>query len=602
MNKVLLFSALCVLCLNSYSQRTCATHDHMQHLQSQHPEIAEERKAIEEFTQNFVANYSGEKSTNAVITIPVVVHILYKNSTENLSDSRIQSQIDVLNQDFRRTNADASNTPSVWQNIAADCEIEFCLATIDPQGNPTNGITRTSTNVSSFSIQSDNIKFSSQGGKDAWPRNQYLNIWVGSITGGILGYALQPGAPASIDGVVIGYQYFGGPGTGAQSPYNRGRTATHEVGHWLNLDHIWGDDGGSCSGTDNVSDTPNQADENGGCPSFPRTDACSPSAPGVMFMNYMDYVNDNCMNMFTAGQKARMLAALNGPRSSLLTANKCTTSSGPGGGCDTLSNWTSGDQPVLLQYGGGGSGYLGGHNSYQDMAKAEKFTNVGSNKVLTKVIYGFGAVNNANANSVITCTVWGNNGGSPGSELASVTVSAQSVATHVSNSQYSLVTFPNPSVNGTFFAGIKMSYSTSLQYALITSSDGDQSPATAWEQWSNNTWAQFGTNGATEADLSLAVFPIVCDALLGTEEVVGMTEPKIFPNPTDGIINYIMPDNASEWTLKVYDMMGRLQTVNILSKDVLTGQADLSQLPGGMYVIEISSLNKRFTEKIILRK
>ena len=170
------------------------------------------------------------------------------------------------------------------------------------------------------------MKSTSQGGIDAWPNEDYLNIWVCDLGGGLLGYATPPSNFLSNeDGVVINYKYFGNIGT-AQAPYNKGRTATHEVGHWLNLDHIWGNGWGSC-GNDNVSDTPVQEEENYSCPGFPHNpNSCGTSNQnGDMFMNYMDYTNDACMNLFTQGQKTRMISAINQYRSNLLNHNLCNS-------------------------------------------------------------------------------------------------------------------------------------------------------------------------------------------------------------------------------------------------------------------------------------
>ena len=150
-----------------------------------------------------------------------------------------------MNADFRKLNSDASLVPSAFAGLAADAELEFCLAQRDPNGNATNGITRTYTTTTSFS--GDAVKGSAQG-HTPWDRNKYLNIWVCKLSGGTLGYTYLPGGSAALDGVVIGYQYFGTMGT-AVSPFNKGRTVTHEVGHWFNLEHIWGDDGTGCSGT-----------------------------------------------------------------------------------------------------------------------------------------------------------------------------------------------------------------------------------------------------------------------------------------------------------------------------------------------------------------
>ena len=153
-----------------------------------------------------------ESFSSTIITIPVVVHVVYSTSTENISTAQVQSQIDVLNEDFRRLNTDAINTPSAFQSLAADSEIEFCLATTDPNGNSTTGITRTSTSQSSFSTN-DGVKYSSSGGVDAWNTSEYMNIWVCDISGGILGYAQFPGGSSSSDGIVCDYAYFGNTGT-----------------------------------------------------------------------------------------------------------------------------------------------------------------------------------------------------------------------------------------------------------------------------------------------------------------------------------------------------------------------------------------------------
>lgn len=278
----------------------------------QDPKRATKMEAIEHHTR--LVELSNQRAVNGVISIPVVVHVIYQNGTENISDAQVQSQMDVLNADFRRTNSDADNT---WSQ-ASDTEIEFCLATSDPSGNATNGITRTSTNTSSFATN-DNMKFNSSGGKDAWPADQYLNMWVCDISGSILGYAQFPGGAASTDGVVMDYQYFGTIGT-ATAPFDLGRTATHEVGHWLNLRHIWGD--GSCSVDDFVTDTPTSDAANYGC-------ASSHASCGStdMVQNYMDYSDDACMNLYTEGQKNRMRALFEsgGYRASLLNSQACGT-------------------------------------------------------------------------------------------------------------------------------------------------------------------------------------------------------------------------------------------------------------------------------------
>ncbi len=248
-------------------------------------------------------------------TIPVVVHVVYNTADENISDAQIKSQISRLNLDYSAKNSDRKKVPTVWAGLVTDARIQFALATKDPDGKPTSGITRTKTTHPSFS-DDDTVKSARKGGADPWPRNKYLNLWVCTLGGGLLGYAQFPGGPAKTDGVVILNTAFGTKGT-ATAPFNLGRTATHEIGHWLNLHHIWGDTQ-HCEGTDFVSDTPNAQLPNYGKPKFPHI-TCNNGPNGDMFMNYMDYVDDAAMFMFTTQQVARMNAALDGPRSGIGT-------------------------------------------------------------------------------------------------------------------------------------------------------------------------------------------------------------------------------------------------------------------------------------------
>ncbi|MCS6917355.1 MAG: M43 family zinc metalloprotease [Chitinophagales bacterium] len=306
--------------------RQCGTMEVDRQLRLTDPEYAKNRESIELFTQKWIQeNPAGLRN---VVTIPVVFHVVYNTTAENISDAQLMSQLDVLNEDFRRLNPDAGSTRAGFAAVAADCEIEFCLAQRDPNGNPTNGIVRVYTTKTSFNSNND-VKKSATGGSDAWDRNSYLNIWVCDLTGGLLGYAQFPGGPAATDGIVIDYAYTGRGGS-ALPPYHLGRTATHEVGHWLNVFHIWGDDGNSCGGSDLVSDTPNQADETYGCPLPAARISCSNGPDGDQYENYMDYTDDACMNLFTLGQKARMQAVLapGGARASLLSSLGCLPPSG----------------------------------------------------------------------------------------------------------------------------------------------------------------------------------------------------------------------------------------------------------------------------------
>lgn len=328
-----LFSFLLLLS-NADAQRNCGSMSHLQQQMQDDPTLAARMNQIEQHTNNFIAN--GGRRAKAIINIPVVVHVVYNTSAQNISDAQIMSQLAVLNQDYAAINSDISLVPSVFSGLVANTQIQFCLAQQTPSGIATTGIVRKSTTVTSFS-SNDYVKKSANGGDDAWDATQYLNIWVCNLGGGLLGYAQFPGGAVATDGVVINYTAFGNMGTAA-APYGLGRTATHEVGHWLNLRHIWGD--ANC-GNDQVGDTPTQQTSNYGCPAFPHV-TCSNGPNGDMFMNYMDYTDDACMYMFTAGQSARMnaLFASGGARVGLLSSMGCM----PGGStpvCSTPSGITA---------------------------------------------------------------------------------------------------------------------------------------------------------------------------------------------------------------------------------------------------------------------
>jgi hypothetical protein len=301
---------------NKRLMRSCATMTVHRRLLDRDPNYRVQRERIENF--NLARKRGRGRGRAGTTMIPVVVHVVYLTLTENISAEQVASQIEVLVEDFARRNPDVNSVPSVWRDTVGDARIVFKLADRDPDGAATNGITRTSTHVAAFG-DDDAVKSAASGGVDAWPADRYLNIWVCHLQD-LLGYAQFPGGPPHTDGVVIDYRAFGTTGT-AEAPFNLGRTATHEVGHWLNLFHIWGDDGMGCAGTDQVDDTPNQAGPNTGNPGFPHV-TCDNGPEGDMFVNFMDYVDDRCMVMFTVGQVERMHAALDVARSSFSEEGK----------------------------------------------------------------------------------------------------------------------------------------------------------------------------------------------------------------------------------------------------------------------------------------
>ena len=317
MKGLLTLVALLILSVKSFTQKNCNTYNNFQKEISSNPDFKRAQDAIEEFTKRYLTqlpNNIQSRLTTATIKIPVVVHILYHSPSQKISDDIIRTQIQILNRDFRRRNADTSLTPLAFRNIAADCEIEFQLATSDAKRFSTNGIIKKYTPIIQWEAD-DKMKFDAEMGSDAWDTKNYLNIWVCHLNR-LAGYSTLPGSGEKNDGVVIDFSAFGLNST--VHGYGMGRTAVHEIGHWLNLKHIWGD---SDCGDDGVSDTPKQEIYTIDCPSGIQR-SCNNGPAGNMYMNYMDLTNDECMNLFTLGQKERMRAlfATGGAREQILSS------------------------------------------------------------------------------------------------------------------------------------------------------------------------------------------------------------------------------------------------------------------------------------------
>ncbi len=243
------------------THRTCGTTEHHEFLKQTRPNYEKDFIEYNKMIDAYMKKEEASTQKNLPnITIPVVVHILYANATENISDARAIEQVTVLNEDFQKTNADTTIIPAIFKSRAAGTNITFCLAQRDPNGNPTTGIIHKATTVATFGTN-DEVKSNAQGGDDAWNVQKYVNIWVCDLGTQLLGYGEFPtGSLSNTYGLVLNYRYTGK--TGAAAPFNRGRTGTHEFGHCFNLYHIWGDDGSACTGSDQVTDTPNQKGEN----------------------------------------------------------------------------------------------------------------------------------------------------------------------------------------------------------------------------------------------------------------------------------------------------------------------------------------------------
>jgi hypothetical protein len=274
-------------------------------------------------TQQANAIVPGSILSEQTIVIPVVIHVIYNNSYENISEEQIKSQLDAINADFNRTNTDFSKVPSVFAKLSGNANIRFELAKTDPNGRVTSGIVRKKSTRMMWS-DDDKIKSAAFGGDEPWDATSYLNVWVCNTVPGLTGYATVPGSDPTKDGVVVRYDAFGTTGK-VNVPYHKGRTLTHEVGHWLGLQHLWGNK--QC-GDDGIQDTPKQRGGNSGDPVFPKLTACNATPDGEMFMNFMDFTNDASMGLFTEGQKNVMRAqfGVNGKRSAFLNSKGLSTS------------------------------------------------------------------------------------------------------------------------------------------------------------------------------------------------------------------------------------------------------------------------------------
>lgn len=579
-----------------FAQRNCGTTEYLERCKNENPSLSAQLETINHtlYEESLKGN-----SSRQLIKIPVVVHVLYQNAEQNISDQQIFSQIDVLNEDYRKLNANASAIPAAFSSIAADCEIEFCLAARNPQGIATNGITRTQTTVSAFSLN-DAMKRSSTGGVDAWPTDKYLNIWVCNLANNLLGFATLPGTviPA-LDGVVIGYKFFG-RNTPQGGNYNKGRTATHEIGHWLNLIHIWGDDDNAsdpCGGSDQVSDTPNQEGANFQCPSYPLP-SCGNTSD--MFMNFMDYTYDQCMNMFTLGQKTRMQNTINLERSGLLTSNGCLGVP-TAADCDTLNNITGGDGLVyylMNEVLPDESGYFTGTNSLEHTAFADSFYTADT-KIINGIRFDFAKASSLGFSTQITAAIWNTNGSQgPQNILAQTTFSLNSVIANVENFTNTDVFFTEPpTVNGAYYAGFILTTLGGDTLAIHSNQFDEINTNTAWYMTSAGEWTAFSDTTLYGQALSLAIRPVQCIPL-GTEQTVHASEKlRVYPNPVSQS-ELSVSHSFKKGVYQVISTAGRvLQEGNFNQEELL--KLNIGQLPPGMYVVKLEDGSKIEAEKFL---
>ena len=323
------------------AQNTGEQHTHTQHCASM-PFLS--RQIAEDATMNthleaierLIADNNHQLQTrggDTVIVIPIVVHIVYGSEKDNISDLQVRTQISRLNMDFNKLNEEFDKTPAQFKSLIADCRIQFKLAVRDPNNRSTTGIMRYSRKARNWGTMND-IKTPAKGGIEPWNTQNYLNIWVCTIGDGIVGYSSFPGSAAAVDGIVVDNTAFGTTGT-ARFPFNKGRTCVHEIGHWLGIFHTWGDK--EC-GDDFIADTPMQKAPHTGEVTTPQYSDCTGIIQMDMTMNFMEYVNDASMWLFTEGQKKRMRTVLTNPaiRGSILYSNGAVPVIETNLGCDTI--------------------------------------------------------------------------------------------------------------------------------------------------------------------------------------------------------------------------------------------------------------------------
>jgi hypothetical protein len=606
------------------THRTCASHDVHERMISSDPNYAVNQALIENQTAAYIQ--SGQAS-RAVVTIPVVVHIVYNTSAQNISDAQILSQMDVLNEDFAKTNADASLIPSVFAGLAANTQIQFCLAKRDPSGNATTGIVRRSTTVTSFS-SNNAVKYTANGGSNAWDATKYLNIWVCNLSGGLLGYAQFPGGAAATDGVVCLYTAFGRVGN-VVSPFHKGRTATHEVGHWLNLRHIWGD--ANC-GNDLVNDTPTQQTSNTGCPAFPKV-TCGNGPNGDMHMNYMDYTNDACMYMFTAGQSARMNAVLvsGGARYSLLSSLGCTPPSATCGVPTSLSassitsssatlNWgaVSGAVSYNVQYRvNGGSTWTTTTSTTNSRAISGLAASTTYQYQIQTVCSGSSSAYSAIASFTTSASVCADpyEPNETSTAAKAFTLGVPNTARISSTTDKDWYVFSNTSTQKNIqvtLTNLPADYDVKLYNSALTQIGISQAGGTTSELIKYNNGAVgtyyiqvYGYSGANSTACYTMTTTISSTAFRGSEDINVAEEFKIVPNPAvnEASVWYTSKYNGTA-KIRITDMLGR--TVKMWDASISEGSniisAEISGLNEGIYLVQLQAGDDIQISRMMIRK
>jgi hypothetical protein len=567
-----------------------------------------------------------------VITIPVVFHIFHSGEAigtgTNISDVRIQSQIDALNEDFGRYNLDILSTPAAFRGVSADPLIQFCLAQQNPNGTPTNGIMRypiTEENLSSLPVGFQCVNYilieNVLKPNTIWNRDKYLNIWVSdrkqlppTINGqpnnnigdnqgcnfscDFIGYAQPPGLAASTDGVWLNYTTVGRIDNSTPN-YNLGTNATHEIGHWLNLKHIWGDED-FCDADDEVIDTPIQGENSNSlnilpniCPSFPVTDACSPLYPGIMFMNYMDYGFDQCKSMFTYGQFVRTDSVLYNQRNGLVTSQGCVP----------------GSYKVVISQVYGGGGNAGNPSFTNDFIELYNRGTVAQNLDGLSVQY-----------APATTSVWQT------ISLPNVTLQPGQYYLIKAATQGTTITNPLPQEDFTSIIPLSASSGKVILVSNTTAettsnpsgpqiidkigygtANGFEGSATG--VLSNTTAAIRNLGGCVDTDNNASDFtvgtptPRNSSSTFGNCNSLSVTENEnsviaLYPNPTNSKVFF---DNSitNFKEVSIYNYLGQKVAKTSFTNSINNQEIDFSNLPTGVYILKFNNGESSKSVKVI---
>ena len=618
---------------------------------------------VEEFKKNNPA----AKGQSVNYTIPVIFHVIHGGQSvgtfPNISQAQINSQILVLNNDFAGTGFNVSNfaNTNFAQSLIANTGITFCLAEKDPNGVSLSekGIERISyvakgwSDPSSFTTNTNFKNFIDNTVKPntIWNPARYLNIWISDVNSvvGLLGYATFPAGStmtglsfglgtATDDGVWCWSKAVGDVGT-LSSVYNKGRTATHEIGHYLGLRHIWGD--GSCA-TDYCNDTPTQQQSNSGCPSYPLI-TCSNGPNGDMFMNFMDYSYDACLYMFTKDQNTRLQTAMaNAPYRMQLTASAATLCGTSSVSCSyTLSNFTNTDTLLAFRratasvsdvgclQGTGKAGYITGTNCYGDKEKAEfiSATQYGNviNPVVTGVVVLFFQYGNFGTDGIGNASMSIYSGTSstsqPGSLLGSVTENLATIAATTNTNGVTYCGNPNfifslPLImpykfnfalpisvpaSGGFYASVVLPTLSTDTIAIIDKVTGVTN--TAWEKWSDNTWHSMKSAWGNARNFNLAILPVLACGPVGlSENSILHKSIDLFPNPSNGNFSIITSLTASQQLeIDVYSVLGeKVYSAKVENAKQTIIDVNMTDRASGIYFVQVNNGEEKITKRVIV--